>query len=64
MNTENRWADAAVTHASIDAIVRRARAERAEAMRAAMAELPALFKRLAAAILPNRQRLPQTGAWA
>jgi hypothetical protein len=40
-----------------------ARKERAEVMRAALAKVPGLFKQLVAHIRPNRQRLPQTGAW-
>lgn len=64
MNTENTWANAAITPSAIEAVVRHARAERAEAMRVALVQLPALIKRLAAAIRPNRQRLPQTSALA
>ena len=56
MNTQDKWAIASASPSQIEAIVRRARAERAAAMRAAIVRLPALFKRLAAAVWPNRQR--------
>jgi len=64
MTTENLWANAAITPAGIDAILRRARAERAEAMRAELAALPGLLKRLIAYFRPIRQRTPQTSALA
>lgn len=64
MTTENHWANASISPASIDAIVRRARAERAEAMRAELAALPGLLKRLIAYFRPIRQRTPQTSALA
>jgi hypothetical protein len=62
MTTENLWANATITPASIDAILRQARAERAEAMRAELAALPGLLKRLIAHFRPIRERTPQTRA--
>jgi hypothetical protein len=64
MNTPNDWPIASVTPAIIDAAIRKARHERAEVMRATAVRLPAYFRRLAARLRPNRQRLPQSGAWA
>lgn len=55
MTTENLWANAAITPAGIEAVVRKARADRAEVMRATLAELPGLVKRLIAQLRPNRQ---------
>jgi len=40
-----------------------AHADRAEYIRLALAEVPALLKRLAAHLRPSRQRLPHTGTW-
>lgn len=48
----------------VEAVMRQARGDRAKSMRSAMANVPALLKRLTATLRPNRQRLPQTGAWA
>lgn len=62
MNTENFWANASITPADIEAVVRKARADRAEVMRETLAELPALVKRLLASVRPNRAR--QGGALA
>jgi hypothetical protein len=64
MNTDNRIAIAFISPADIENIMIQAREERAEVMRAALAKFVTLFKRLAARIRPNRQRLPQAGAWA
>ena len=61
MKTENNWPHASISPAGIEAIVRRARAERAEAMRAELAALPAVLKRLLAHIRPTRHRVPQAG---
>jgi hypothetical protein len=61
MTTETHWA---ITPAQIDAIIRRARAERADAIRAAAIEFPGLLKRLVAGFRPIRQRLPHKGVWA
>jgi hypothetical protein len=49
---------------TIEIAMRRARNERAEHLGRLLAATPALFKRLAARLRPNRQRLPQTGVWA
>lgn len=64
MTSENIRAQADITPASIDAVVHQARAERAEAMSAILAALPATLKRLVASIRASRLRLPQKGAWA
>jgi hypothetical protein len=64
MNTENRWAIADLSPSSIEAAVRQARAERADAIRTAVVELLALFRQVAAGFRPNRRDLPQTGALA
>jgi hypothetical protein len=64
MNTENPWAIASITPASIEAIVRRARVERAEVTRAAIAGIPAMLMRLVAYFRPIRERVPHTRAWA
>jgi hypothetical protein len=64
MNTQNDWPIAAISPSIIDAAVRKARQDRAEVMRATLAGFPAAFKRLVAQLRPNKQRLPQTGAWA
>jgi hypothetical protein len=64
MTTENLWKNAAISPASIDAIVRRARVERSEAMRAELIALLGAVKRLAASFRPTRQRTPQTRALA
>jgi hypothetical protein len=42
----------------------RAHADRGEYIRLAIAGVPALLKRLAARLRPNRQRLPHSGACA
>lgn len=55
MNTENLWATASITPAGIEAVVRKARADRAEVMRETLAELPALVKRLIATLRSTRQ---------
>ncbi len=64
MSTENLWVRAEMTPTQVEAIVRQARAERAAAMRAAIAKLPALLKRLVTTQRPSRERLPQAGALA
>ena len=48
----------------VEAVMRQARDDRAKSMRSALASAPALLKCIAATLRPNRQRLPQTGAWA
>jgi hypothetical protein len=53
-----------LTLEDIDAVMRRARDDRAQVMRAMAIKAPDLFKRLAAALRPSRQRLPQAGHWA
>lgn len=62
--TENLWAQSAITPSRIDALIRKARAERAEAMRVSLSELPANFKRWIANFRPIRERAPHKGAWA
>jgi hypothetical protein len=53
-----------ITPDLVEAIVARARAERAEGVRILLIELGAQLRRLAAKLRPSRQRLPQTGVWA
>ena len=48
----------------INTLIQQARAERAIAAAVLLASIPSLLKRLTAKLRPNRQRLPQTGAWA
>jgi len=48
----------------VHAALARAHADRAEYIRFALAQVPGLVKRLSAKLRPDRQRLPQTGAWA
>ena len=64
MTTENIWANASITPAGIEAIVRQARAERAETMRAELATLLGALKRLVVSFRPTRQRTPRTSALA
>ncbi len=64
MKTQDRFPTAAITPSAIEAIVRNARAERAEVMRVALLELGASFRRLVAAFRPIRARAPRNGAWA
>jgi len=59
MNTKNRTY---VTPVDVHAALARAHADRGEYIRIALAEVPALVKRLTAKL--RRQRLPHTGAWA
>lgn len=63
MNTENTWAVGPITPATIDAIMRQARVERAEVMRAELAALPAKVMRLVGYFRPIRQHKPQTSAF-
>ena len=53
-----------ITPATVEAIMLKARAERAEGVRILLIELSAQLRRLAAKLRPNRQRLPQAGVWA
>ena len=53
-----------VDRIDVHAALAHAHADRAAYMRLAFAEVPALLKRLAARLRPNRQRLPRSGAWA
>lgn len=62
MTTENLWAHASITPAAIEAVVRKARAERAEATRQMLAGLPAALMQLVAHIRPSRQRVPHKPA--
>lgn len=64
MNTENPWAIASITPSAIEAVVRQARSERAEVMRAAIVGIPAMLGRLVAYFRPIRERVPHTRAWA
>ena len=64
MKTENTWDAASISPAAIEAIVRQARIERAQVMRAELVALPAKVKRLIANFRPVRQRKPQTSAYA
>jgi hypothetical protein len=62
--TKPDFTEGYLSAAKMDALLNRARAERAKAMQQALSGLPALFKRLAAVLRPDNQRLPQAGAWA
>lgn len=64
MTFEHNSADSTLTPAAIDAIIRRARAERAEVMRESLGELCASFKRWLAGFRPIREREPHRGALA
>jgi hypothetical protein len=64
MHTETVWIENAITPAAIDAIVRKARADRAQVMRAVMVEFAASLKRLVAGFRPIRERVPHKGALA
>jgi hypothetical protein len=64
MNIENSTISPVLTLADIEVYVRHAQNDRALAMRQMAVSASALFKRLAALLRPNRQRLPQAGAWA
>jgi len=61
MNTES---PTVLTLDDINAMIARARSDRAEGIRELMSELPAQLSRLMARLRPNRRRLPQSGAWA
>jgi hypothetical protein len=64
MNTLEIAAFPEINLDTIEIAMRRARSERAEHLRRLLAATPALFKRLAARLRPNRQPLPQAGVWA
>ncbi len=64
MTNEINWAHASISPSQIDAVVRQARAERAEAMRVALAALPAKFKQLVGSFRPASQAVPHKGALA
>lgn len=64
MNTEELFPIAAISPSAIEALVRQARADRAEVMRAALVQVPGLFRRFLAHMRPSRHQLPQSGAWA
>jgi hypothetical protein len=64
MNNENNRAQSDITPAAIDAVIRQARSERAQAMRAAAVEFPALLKRMLSGFRPIRARTPHKGVWA
>lgn len=64
MNTQFQISTANISPATIEAVIRQARADRAETIRAMAVRLPSLFSRLAARLRPSRQRLPQAGVWA
>ena len=62
MNTQRAYSTASLTPAGIEAVMLRAREQRAEAMRAALSQVPILLKRLAARLhiihLPRRAIRP------
>ncbi len=60
----NRISTVTITPDLVEAIMAKARAERAEGVRILLIELGAQLRRLAAKLRPNRQRLPQAGVWA
>jgi hypothetical protein len=64
MNTQNNRSESDISAAAIDAVIRQARDERAQAMRAAAVEFPALLKRLLSGFRPIRARTPHKGVWA
>ena len=64
MKTENNRVQSDITPAAIDAVIRQARNERAQAMRAAAVEFPALLKRVLSGFRPIRARIPHNGVWA
>ena len=64
MNTEFRFSAATINPDTIEAVIRQARADRAEVIRAAAVRLSALISRLAARIRASHPHLPHTGAWA
>jgi hypothetical protein len=64
MNSQDNRADSALNHTAIDAVIRKARADRAEAMRESMGELSLAFKRWVASFRPIRERAPHKGIWA
>jgi hypothetical protein len=53
-----------VDRIDVHAALAHAHADRAAYVRLAFAGVPALLKRLVARLRPNRQRAPQSGAWA
>jgi hypothetical protein len=61
MNSQDH---ASIRPIDIHAALARAHADRAEYIRIALTGVPALLKRLTGRLRPNRQRLPQAGAWA
>jgi hypothetical protein len=61
MNTQDRLY---IRPVDAHAALARAHADRAEYIGFAIAKLPVLLKRLTARLRPNRNRLPQAGAWA
>jgi hypothetical protein len=64
MNTENNTAASPLTAAAIDAVIRKARADRAEVMRESVGEMSVAFKRWVASFRPIRERTPHKGVWA
>ncbi len=64
MNTDQNQADSALTPAAIDAIIRKARTDRAAVMHQSMCELSVSFKRWVASFRPIRERAPGKGIWA
>lgn len=64
MATENILAVSDIRPAEIEAIIRKARAERAANMRETLGRFTAAFKRWVASFRPIRQRVPQKGALA
>lgn len=64
MNSQNFSVESALNPAAIDAIIRKARRERAEVMRESMGELTATFMRWVASFRPIRARAGHKGVWA
>jgi hypothetical protein len=66
MNTQNEFSSLPLSPSDIDAAMARARAERAEVMRAALNQVPALFKRLTAGLKSKCEPQPRRrfSAWA
>jgi len=58
MNTES---PTVLTLDDINAMIARARSDRAEGIRELMSKLPAQLRRLMTRLRPNRRRLPQSG---
>ena len=53
-----------LSRAEVEAMIARGRAMRSEAMRQGLSALGHGLKRLAERLRPNREQLPQAGAWS